>query len=120
MNFDGSFKRESSRGGFGKAIRDRSHQVFKRCSGAIDCSGVYEVEVYAMSLDCRELLQLDAFDAIVKGDSFFATQSGTAAAICPWRLADWVEEIHYISRQLRCSSLMFVVKLMEWKMSLCD
>lgn len=56
-----------------------------------------------MSLDCRELLQLDAFDAIVKGDSFFATQSGSAAAICPWRLADWVEEIHYISRQLQCS-----------------
>lgn len=60
--------------------------------------------MYATLVGCRELLQLDALEDIVEGDSFCAVQWGSAGVICPWRLADWVEEeVQYISRQLRCS-----------------
>lgn len=56
-----------------------------------------------MLMGCREFLKLDAFDAIVEGDTFCAIQCGSTAATCPWQLADWVDGLQYISRQLRCT-----------------
>lgn len=40
---------------------------------------------------------------LLRGNSFCAIQWGFGAATCPWRLADWMEEIQNISRQWRCT-----------------
>lgn len=37
------------------------------------------------------------------GDSFFAIQWGSCCVTYPRRLADWVEEIHHIAAQLKCT-----------------
>lgn len=46
---------------------------------------------------------MEATNAIVAGDSFSAIQWGSGRSKWPWRLADWVEEIHYISSHLNCT-----------------
>lgn len=46
---------------------------------------------------------IQASDLIVKGDSFYAIHWGSCKSKCPWRLADWVEEVQAISGQLSCS-----------------
>lgn len=54
------------------------------------------VEVYAMLMGCREIRQLEASNAIVEGDPFSSIQWGSGKSKFPWRLADWVEEVHAI------------------------
>lgn len=83
MNFDGSFIREYGRRGFKGVIKDSSGQFIKELSGMVDCSNVNEAEMYAMLMGCRKLLQLDAFDAIVRVDSFCAIQWGSSPILCP-------------------------------------
>lgn len=93
MNFDGSFNRESGRGGFGGGvIRASSGRIVRRFSAVVDCSDANGAEAYGMLVGCSEPLQLDAFDAIVEGDSSCAIQWGSAAAMCPWHLTDWVKK----------------------------
>lgn len=84
-------------------IRDSCGQIIKMFSGAVDCFDANRAEVYAMLMGSRKLFQMDAFDGIVEGDSLCAIQWGSSVAICPWRLAVWVDEIQYISSQLHCS-----------------
>lgn len=48
-----------------------------------------------------ELCRFEATNAIVEGDTFSAIQWGSGKLKCPWRLVDWVEEIHHITAQLK-------------------
>lgn len=59
-----------------------------------------EVEVYAMLVGRRNLRTFGSYNAIIEGDSFFAIKLGAGKASYPWRLANWVEEVRYISSQL--------------------
>ena len=43
---------------------------------------------------------MSGFKAIIESDSFSAIQWGFGKSSFPWRLADWVEEIQDILRQL--------------------
>lgn len=39
---------------------------------------------------------------LIERDSFSAIQWGSGKASYPWRLADWAEEVQYISSWLNC------------------
>lgn len=57
-----------------------------------------------MLMRCHELRLLGGFKAVIECDFFPVTQWGSFKAKGPWRVADWVQQLQYISDQLRCSS----------------
>ena len=59
--------------------------------------------MHALLIGCRELLKLGGLVAIIEGGSFLAIQWGSRKTLCPWRLANWVEEVQDISFQLEGS-----------------
>ena len=93
LNFDGSYQKSLRRGGIGGVIRDSFGNVVRRFCGPMDTSDANEVEMYALLIGCRELLKLGGLAAIVDGDSFSAIQWGSRKTSCPWRLANWEEEV---------------------------
>lgn len=56
-----------------------------------------------MLMGCRKMCKLDGYNAIRERDSFSSIQWGSGKSRCPWKLADWAEEVHSISSQLGCS-----------------
>lgn len=87
----------------GWVIRDTFSHILCTLSGLVECDDANGAEVFAMIMGCRELRKMEAINAIVEGDSFSAIQRGSENSTWPWRLMDWVEEIHHISGQLKCS-----------------
>lgn len=69
-------------------------------SGLIVCNDANEAEVYTMLMGCREFSKIEATYAIIEGDSFLAIQWGSSSSRCPWRLAEWLAELHQNSAQL--------------------
>ena len=70
----------------------------------MDCLDANEVQVFALLIGCRQLLQLGVCNPILEGDFFFQLFSGVLGkASHPWRLAVWVEEVQDISRQVEAS-----------------
>lgn len=55
-----------------------------------------------MLMGSRELCKIGAHNAIIEGDSFSAIRWGPGKSCYPWKLADWVGEIHHIADQLGC------------------
>lgn len=51
----------------------------------------------------RELCKLEGYNAMIEGASISVKQWGSGKFRCPWKIADWVEEIHQISFQLDVS-----------------
>lgn len=72
-------------------------------SGPTECDDANSAEVFDMFLGCRELRKLEAANAFVEGDSLSAIRWGLSMSKCPWRLADWVEDVHFISTKLNFS-----------------
>lgn len=42
-------------------------------------------------------------NTIIEGDPYSTIQWGSGKVKCPWQLADWVEEVYIIARQLKCT-----------------
>lgn len=55
-----------------------------------------------MLVGCK-LRKIDAFNESVESDSFSAIQWESGKSKCPWRLANWVEEVLCIARRLKCT-----------------
>lgn len=71
--------------------------------GSVECSDSNGAGVYAMLMGCHELIQMGSQRAIIEGDLFSAIQWGQGKTQCLQRLADWVEEVHQISKQPHCT-----------------
>lgn len=69
----------------------------------MDSLNANEAEVFALSIGCRKLLKLNAYSAIIEGNSFSAIQWGSGKASHPWGLANWVEEVQAISTKVGVS-----------------
>lgn len=54
-------------------------------------------------MDCYELIQMGSRRAIIEGDPFSSIQWGQGKAHCPWRLTDWLDKVHQISKQQCCT-----------------
>lgn len=54
-----------------------------------------------MLMTCCELQKLESHHTI-EGDSFPTIQGRSSKFKYPWKLADWVKEVHRNSNQLRC------------------
>lgn len=102
LNFDGNFTKDVRRGGYGGVIRDSVGVIFCSYSGSVDVPNSNEAEVFAFLVGCGELRRLGGHDALIEGCSFSAIQWGSGNANYPWTMADRVEEIQYISFQLKC------------------
>ena len=70
MNFDGSYPQSIQKGGFGGVIRDSDGSLIRSWFGPVDSSNANEVEVFALLIECCELLKLDGYNAIIEGDFF--------------------------------------------------
>lgn len=56
-----------------------------------------EVETLSLLLGWKELKAMNGFKAIIEGNSVLTFQWRSISLHYLWHLADWVEEIHYIS-----------------------
>ena len=99
LNSDGSYFHDIQKGGIGGVIHDCAGKVIRNYSGPVDSMNANAAEVYAMLIGCHELLRLGSSNAIIEGDSYLAIQWGPGKASYPWRLTDWVEEVHDNAKQ---------------------
>lgn len=83
--------------------RDCCSHVTRNFSRQVDSSDANEAKMFALQVDSQELLKLGEFKDFLKGNSFLILQWGTGKTADPLRLADWVEEVQEISRQLGTS-----------------
>lgn len=91
--------------GWGGVIRDSTGQIVFQFSGSIGCQDPNEAEVYAMLMGCHGLTKFDGCKARIEGDSYSSIQWGSGKLKYPWRLANWIEEMHMnmIVRRFQCS-----------------
>ena len=100
LDFDGSFVRSVRKGGIGGVIRDWKGKIVRSFFGPIVSLDANETELFAFLIGFRELLQIAGYDAILEGDSFLVIQWCSGSSSYPWKLTDWVEEVHDILRRL--------------------
>lgn len=94
---------EERRGGHRGVISNSCDNILCSLSGPTECDDANRAEVFDMFLGCRELRKLEAANAFVEGDSLSAIRWGLSMSKCPWRLEDWVEDVHFISTKLNFS-----------------
>lgn len=66
------------------------------------CQILMRQRFFALLVGCGELRRLGGHNALIEGGSFSAIQWGSGNADYPWTMADRVEEIQYVSFQLKC------------------
>eukprot|EP00268_Persea_americana_P043745 TRINITY_DN4402_c0_g1_i3.p1 TRINITY_DN4402_c0_g1~~TRINITY_DN4402_c0_g1_i3.p1 ORF type:complete len:237 (+),score=33.87 TRINITY_DN4402_c0_g1_i3:165-875(+) len=103
LNFDGSYFHDIQNGGIGGIIQDYEGKVIRNYYGPVDSMNTHAAKVYAMLIDCRELLSLGSYNTINEGDSHSTIQWGSGKASHPWNSTDWVEEVQDIAKQLGAS-----------------
>ena len=91
-----------STGDIGVVIRNWNGMVVRRSSGPVDSSYANKAEVFALLIECRELLKLGCYNYILEGDFFSAIQWGLGKS-CLAVSGLGGGGARYISHQLRAS-----------------
>lgn len=70
----GAFLKTQGKVGMEGVIRDSTGQNLCSYSGSVDCLDSNGAEVFAMLMECCELLKLGTTNVIIEGDSFSSIQ----------------------------------------------